>query len=112
MEVRRVTADIDNATELEVVTAWQRLSELGMVKGRVSSGGEGVHLTVFARLSEDSVKVMRRLAYDDTRRFHFDYTRNRTAKQVLFKHKPGRKAGPWRTELDHLIADLQIGVTQ
>lgn len=102
----RATIDLDDPSELDVITAWERLAEHGdgRVYGRVSSSGSGVHLKVHG-CDEPTVAYLRRVCGDDTKRIAFDAGSLIKPKQILFSSKPtGDGAGEWSTDREHVLA--------
>jgi len=105
----RATIDLDDPREMEIVTAWNRLSKHGdgRVYGRVSSSGTGVHLKVHG-CDEDTVTMLRRVCGDDAKRRKFDRQSDRKPEQILFSSKPGQEgAGEWTQDMDRLLSEYR-----
>lgn len=105
----RATVDLDDPTEMEILRAWNHLQGHGegVVHGRVSSSGSGVHLKVHG-CDAETVKRLRQIAGDDQKRRDFDASTRLKPKQILFSEKPtGEGAGEWTTDRDHLIAEYR-----
>lgn len=105
----RTTIDLDDPSEMEVLQAWQRLHEVGdgIVYGRVSSSGKGVHLKVHGCEPEE-VSDMRALVGDDPKRRQFDRDSDLKPPQILFSSKPtGEGASEWTTDKDKVLAEYR-----
>lgn len=130
----RVTLDLDDPTVFDITQAWHRLNSIGgKLHGRVSASGDGVHLEVrHANIPREKSVMYRRIYRDDNLRIAMDHElrdrRMNMPTQVVFEWKKAKGkgpefskygnrrrerhimyAGPWREDLDHLIADYRIG---
>lgn len=102
----RATIDLDNPAVDEVVEAWETLSEHGdgVVYGRVSSSGTGVHLKVHG-CDRATVAALRVACGDDAKRRRFDRESELKPPQILFSSKRGRSAGEWTRDLDAVVEE-------
>lgn len=115
MSVQEITLDLDGYDheniELTLLRAWhtlRRQDEVIRLRGRVSSSGNGIHISAWIRADEETARMYRGMLGDDTQRHHYDYLRDRQAKNVLFDQKQdGSVAGPWRTNVDTLLGDYR-----
>jgi len=101
----RVTIDLDDPAEIEILKSWNRLTNYGdgRVYGRISSSGEGIHLKVHGE-DPENVELARMIAGDDPKRLRFDRDSRLKPKQILFSSKPnGDTAGEWTTDKERLI---------
>ena len=100
----RVTIDLDTPAVSDIVDSWDLLSQHGdgIVWGRVSSSGKGVHLEVHG-VSKDKAPMLRSAAGDDKKRMWYDTVTHIKPKQILFDEKNGRKAQQWTTSYEDVI---------
>jgi len=100
----RVTIDLDTPAVSDIVDSWDLLSQHGdgIVWGRVSSSGKGVHLEVHG-VSKDTAPMLRSAAGDDKKRMWYDTVTHIKPKQILFDEKNGRKAQQWTTSYEDVI---------
>lgn len=107
-ETRRVTADIDDATPFGIVRAWRVFASEGVreIRGRVSSGGEGVHIRGVVDADAAAVEEIRYAAGDDARRTYMDRTHVLKPTNITFTRKPGGEASPWRADVWRVVDDL------
>lgn len=105
---RTVTVDLDDCTELDVMKAWKELERSGVVdmKGRISSGGNGVHLRGYANVSEQRMYEIRACARGDSKRIYWDSQHVYRPAQVMFTEKFGREASEWVYGLAHLLHEI------
>lgn len=103
----RLSADLDDPHPVDILQAWRRLSRrCSGLQGRVSSGGDGVHLRGFGfdgtpREAGD----VRLFAGDHDARVDYDLDYTRKPSQILFTRKGGRSAGPWVDSPGALVDD-------
>lgn len=105
----RATIDLDDPSEVEILKAWNRLRNHGegVVYGRVSSSGTGVHLKVHG-CDEQTVRHLRLFCGDDTKRIQFDEETTLKPKQILFSSKPGREgAGEWTADREEVLSEYR-----
>lgn len=104
----RATVDLDNPAVSDVIEAWDLLAEHGdgIVHGRVSSSGSGVHLKVHG-CDPDTAEALRYAARDDSKRIGFDRKSHLKPKQILFSSKGGREAGEWSTDGAEVIEEFE-----
>jgi hypothetical protein len=105
----RATIDLDDPTELEIIKAWNRMENHGegVVYGRVSSSGHGVHLKVHG-CDEATVEQLRMICGDDPKRRQFDAATDLKPKQILFSSKPATEgAGEWSTDIDRVVSEYR-----
>jgi len=100
----RVTVDLDTPAVSDIVDSWDLLSQHGdgIVWGRVSSSGKGVHLEVH-NVTKDKASMLRSAAGDDKKRMWYDTVTHIKPKQILFDRKNGRKAQQWTTSFEDVI---------
>lgn len=104
---RYVSVDLDSPSLQQIEESWHRVALFGRPKGRVSSGGKGVHIVNRLVLPE-YVHVnehIRRFCGDDSFRIKGDKIDVLHANQVLYDSKNVLKAGEWTDSLAQLIAE-------
>jgi hypothetical protein len=109
---RRVTLDLDDCSRLDVLQSWRYVAEAGAheVEGRVSAGGDGVHIRAWFDAEAVDCSRVERLRLgggDHVRRVDMDRRHHIKPGQVLFTHKPGGSASPWRSTVERVLADLE-----
>lgn len=89
----RVTVDLDNPSQLQLLKTYFNMKQLGEVEVCISSSGKGYHLIVSGLpLTFQKALELRRLLTDDNNRIWFDeYGHKNKPKQVLFTKKGKRK---------------------
>ena len=105
----RATIDLDNPAVSDVIEAWDTLTDHGdgLVKGRTSSSGTGVHLKVHG-CSEPEAAALRLVCGDDAKRRRFDRESSLKPKQILFSSKgDGREAGEWSNDPREVIEEYE-----
>lgn len=104
----RATIDLDDPSTLDVIRAWNRLADHGdgVVHGRISSSGSGVHLKVHG-CDEQTVEHLRLVCGDDPKRRRFDRESNLKPQQILFASKPTGSAGDWSTDREQVLAEYK-----
>jgi len=107
-ETRRVTADIDDAVPFDVVRGWRVFASEGVreIHGRVSAGGEGVHVRGVVDADAAAVKEIRYASGDHARRTYMDRTHALKPTNITFTRKPDGEAGPWRADVWAVVDDL------
>jgi len=102
--VTRATVDLDTPAVQEVRDAWETLARHGdgVVWGRVSSSGKGVHLKVHG-CDDDTAHRLRVACGDDLKRQSFDAGTILKPKQILFGVKRGKHATEWTPDYNELI---------
>ena len=100
----RVTVDLDTPAVGDILDSWDLLSQHGdgIVWGRVSSSGKGVHLEVHG-VASDVADRLRVAAGDDTKRIWYDGITHIKPKQILFDRKNGNTAQEWTTSHQDVI---------
>jgi hypothetical protein len=102
----RATVDLDDPTLADVAEAWIRLTQYGegIVFGRVSTSGQGVHLKVHGCDPGESVAA-RVECGDDLRRMEFDAKTRLKPTQIMFSSKPASDgAGEWSRDISEVMA--------
>ena len=102
-----ITIDLDKPSRADILRVWYnlRLTKPRILKGRISSGGEGVHIAAMLphAISEYDMLEARRALGDDPQRIYFDETRPESKpSQILFDTKRGKNAGEWTEDVEHL----------
>jgi len=89
----RVSVDLDTPAVGDILESWDLLTQHGdgVVWGRVSSSGKGVHLEVHG-VDSDVADTLRVAAGDDRKRIWYDAVTDLKPKQILFDNKNGRQA--------------------
>jgi len=107
---RYVTTDLDYPSRIEIVTAWNRVSEYadGRPYGRVSQSGHGVHIKSHRRREADTPTRAkpRRRCLDDPKRIDGDRAGDLYHKQVLFS-----SPYPWVRSVDRLVRKYESATT-
>lgn len=108
-ETRRITIDLDKPSRLDIYRVWYNALQYRpeSIYGRISSGGEGIHLiiTLPQPLPYEEMIAARRHLCDDPARIHYDETRPiGKPSQILFTAKHARRAGEWTDEIERLQA--------
>jgi len=100
----RATIDLDTPAVPEIIQAWDLLTQHGdgIVWGRVSSSGKGVHLEVH-NAKPEKVDAIRTAAGDDRKRMWYDGTTLLKPKQILFDRKGDKQAQRWTTNHQDVI---------
>lgn len=109
---RRVTCDLDDVDELDVLGAFHGLRDAGAheVEARVSASGDGVHIRAWFdadSVDAEAVETLRLAHGDHPRRTWMDREHEHKPQQVLFTAKGRQRAGPWRTDVWLVIDELQ-----
>jgi len=99
-----VSVDLDTPAVADILESWDLLSQYGdgIVWGRVSSSGKGVHLEVHG-VDSDVADRLRVAAGDDRKRMWYDAVTDLKPKQILFDRKNGRQAQEWTTSHQDVI---------
>lgn len=107
-----VTIDLDMADPLDIYKAWFNLLDLGAdsIKGRVSSGGNGVHLKAYGFGTEWPHYKIREMIGDDPMRIEKDRQKPWRPKGVLFDSKGDNQAGGWVDDPFSLVEELTGGM--
>lgn len=103
-----ISVDLDSPELSQVVESWERVSMFGGPHGRVSSGGDGVHIVNKLVLPETVYvnESARKFAGDDLFRIKCDKIDVLHSNQVLYDSKTILKAGSWTDNLAKLITEL------
>lgn len=101
------TIDLDRPTRLDIIRVWYNLRHTRprVLKGRISSSGEGVHIVaaLSSPVNEEELLSIRRALGDDPRRILYDETRPEAKpSQILFDTKNGKHAGEWVYDIESL----------
>lgn len=105
---RRVSVDLDKPSRLHILQTWHNAARMfpgALLRGRISSGGKGVHITADLPdpIPYEAMISARRYLGDDPKRIHYDDVRpDAKPSQILFDLKRGRRAGAWTTDPEHL----------
>lgn len=102
-----VTIDLDRPSRLDIIRVWYNLRHTHprILKGRISSSGEGVHIVaaMSSPIEEQEALAIRRALGDDPNRIIFDEQRPESKpSQILFDSKRGKHAGEWVYDLESL----------
>jgi len=110
-----ISLDLDSPSVFEVTRAWFYLSRRGLVQGRVSSSGNGIHIKCFKHgLSEREIETIRMKLGGDTRRIEMDRNSDYKFDQIMFTSKENLEtnrwetAGPWYKDLYDLVSNYQF----
>jgi len=100
----RATVDLDTPAISEIIQAWDLLTQHGdgIVWGRVSSSGKGVHLEVH-NVEPEKVDAIRTAAGDDRKRMWYDGVTLLKPKQIFFDRKGDKQAQEWTTSHQDVI---------
>lgn len=102
-----VSIDLDWPSKFEITRAWYGVQQYGgEPRGRVSSGGHGVHIRNRMVLPErvPVAEAPRRDLGDDPKRVDRDVQNSGAPNQLLWDYKHGNRSDEWTDSLTELLS--------
>ena len=102
----QITIDLDNPTGIRILSTWFNMQSIGMIAGRISASGNGVHIrcTPDNPVSYADMLLIRQQHADDAQRIYFDTTAPESKPlMILFCEKRGKVSDEWLSDPIRLI---------